>query len=170
MLDLRRSETEAVCAEVGLDPVRDPTNADPRFRRNRVRHEVLPLLDDVADRDVVPLLCRLADLARDDVALLDDLAGHLDPTDAGALSGAPLPLARRAVRAWLRPHLPGGQPPDAAAVTRVLSVASGEHTGTQVAGGIAVRRSGGRLRLDGAAGCGRPGPGDPDADRPTVDR
>ncbi len=169
LLDLRRSETEAVCAEVGLDPVRDPTNADPRFRRNRVRHEVLPVLGDVADRDVVPLLCRLADLARDDVALLDGLAGRLDPTDARELSQAPLALARRAVRAWLRPHLPGGQPPDAAAVARVLSVAAGEHVGTEVAGGVAVRRTGGRLRLEGA-GCGRSGPGRPDADRSPTDR
>lgn len=147
LLALRRSETEAICAEAGLEPVRDPTNRDPRFRRNRVRHEVLPLLGSVAERDVVPLLCRLADLARDDVELLDELAGALDPTDARAVAGAPVPLARRAVRAWLRPHLPGGQPPDAAAVARVLAVAAGDGAGTEVAGGVAVRRTAGRLRV-----------------------
>ena len=32
----------------GLVPVDDPSNDDPRFLRNRVRHELLPLLDDVA--------------------------------------------------------------------------------------------------------------------------
>ena len=54
LLRLRRAETAALCAAAGLEPVDDPTNDDPRFRRNRVRHEVLPLLDDIAERDVVP--------------------------------------------------------------------------------------------------------------------
>lgn len=148
LLELRRVDTEAVCAEAGLEPVRDPSNDDPRFRRNRVRHEVLPLLAHVADRDVVPLLCRLADLARDDVDLLDRLAADLDPTDAGDLTSAEAPLARRAVRTWLRPHLPGGHPPDSAAVARVLAVAAGDRSGTEVSGGVAVRRTAGRLRVE----------------------
>lgn len=156
LLELRRVDTEAVCAEAGLEPVRDPSNDDPRFRRNRVRHEVLPLLDQVADRDVVPLLCRLADLARDDVDLLDRLAADLDPTDARVLASSETPLARRAVRSWLRPHLPGGQPPDAAAVARVLAVAAGDRTGTEVSGGVAVRRSAGRLRVERPGRASRP--------------
>ena len=156
LLALRRHETHAICAELGLHPVRDPSNEDPRFRRNRVRAEVLPLLDDVADRDVVPLLCRLADLTRADGDLLDELSAALDPADARALATAPVPLARRAVRRWLRPHL-GGHPPDAGAVERVLAVARGEAVGTEVAGGVAVRRRGQRLLLV------------PPADRP-VDR
>ena len=52
-------------------PVEDPSNADPRHRRNRVRHEVLPLLDDVAERDVVPVLARQAGLLREVADLLD---------------------------------------------------------------------------------------------------
>jgi len=151
LLGVRRSETQAICAELGLDPVRDPTNDDPRFRRNRVRAEVLPLLDDVAERDVVPLLCRLADLARADAELLDRLAADVDPTAARELAAAPVPLARRALRRWLRPHL-GGHPPDAAAVERVLGVARGGAAGTEVAGGVAVRRSGQRLRVVDAHG------------------
>lgn len=149
LLALRRAETQALCAEVDLRPVRDPSNEDPRFRRNRVRAEVLPLLEDVAERDVVPLLCRLAELARDDTDLLAGLASGLDPADAAALSGAPAPLARRAVRRWLRALLPGGHPPDAAAVERVLAVARGDAVGAEVAGGVRVRRRHQRLRADG---------------------
>ena len=148
LLRVRRAETHALCADLGLAPVQDPSNGDPRFRRNRVRAEVLPLLDDVAERDVVPLLCRLADLARDDVDLLDDLAGALDPTDARALAAAPRPLASRAVRRWLRSLLPGGHPPDAGAVARVLDVAAGRATGTELAGGLRVSRRSQRLRVD----------------------
>lgn len=149
LLRVRRTETHALCGELDLTPVHDPTNADPRFRRNRVRAEVLPLLDDVAERDVVPLLCRLAELARDDVDLLDHLAGALDATDARSLAAAPPPLARRAVRGWLRDLQPDGHPPDAASVERVLAVAAGDAVGTQVAGGTRIRRRQQRLRADG---------------------
>src|SRR5206468_1328727 len=38
LLRLRRRETRALCDELGLVPVEDPTNADRAFRRNRVRH------------------------------------------------------------------------------------------------------------------------------------
>ncbi|GIT68641.1 MAG: hypothetical protein Ct9H300mP26_3280 [Acidimicrobiales bacterium] len=56
IIKLRRADTESVCQIFEWKPVEDPTNEDPRFRRNRVRHEVLPLLNEVAERDVVPLL------------------------------------------------------------------------------------------------------------------
>ncbi len=147
---LRRRETRALCAALGLDPVADPSNDDPAIRRNRVRHELLPLLDAIGSRDVVAVLARQADLARDDVVLLDALAAGLDPTDARALAAAPRPLARRAVRAWLRASGPGGaecHPPDSAAVERVLGVARGDAVACEVAGGWRVARTAGRLRL-----------------------
>ena len=37
LLALRRAETVALCADLGLDPLIDPSNADRRFLRNRVR-------------------------------------------------------------------------------------------------------------------------------------
>ncbi|HET9291364.1 MAG TPA: TilS substrate-binding domain-containing protein, partial [Actinomycetes bacterium] len=120
-------------------------------RRNRVRHELIPLLSAVAERDVVPVLARQADLARDDARVLDELAAALDPADARALAAAPPALARRAVRAWLRVAGPGGpehHPPDAAAVARVLAVAGGEAVACELAGGWRVARTGGRLRLE----------------------
>jgi tRNA(Ile)-lysidine synthase len=149
---LRRTDTEAVCADAGLDPVRDPSNDDPRFRRNRVRHEVLPLLSDVARRDVVPLLCRLADLAAADAALLGELARDAvpDPTDAASVAAAPRPLASRALRAWLRAATDDEQhPPDLAAVERVREVAAGLAVATDVGSGVRVARTAGRLRIDG---------------------
>jgi tRNA(Ile)-lysidine synthase len=145
LLGLRRRETRQLCAALQLDPVEDPTNTDPRFRRNRIRHELLPLIDSVAERDVVPLLVRSADLLGDDDRLLDELAGAIDPTDARALSAAPLPLARRAIRAWLSV---GGYPPDAAAVARVLDVATGIRAACEVAGVGRIRRSHQRLSIE----------------------
>ena len=60
------------------------------------------------------------------------------------------PLARRAGRRWLRGLQPEGHPPDAAAGDRVLAVAAGDATGTEVSGGIRVRRREQRLRVDGS--------------------
>ena len=70
LLEIRRRETHALCAAEGLTPVVDESNNDPAFSRNRVRHELLPLLGDIGRRDPVPLLCRLAEHAVDEVALL----------------------------------------------------------------------------------------------------
>lgn len=143
ILELRRTETNDLCSGLDIRPVVDPTNADPAYLRNRIRHELLPRLCEMAQRDVVPLLARQAKLLADDAALLGELAQSLDPTDAKAIARAPLPLARRAVREWLRDD----HPPDLATVERVLAVATGDVPGTDVGAGRAVRRSQGRLRL-----------------------
>lgn len=147
LLALRRAETRALCVELDVPVVEDPSNDDPAFRRNRVRHELLPLADDVAGRDVVPLLVRTASLVRDDAALLDRLAADLDPTDAAALAAAAPALARRALRRWLVSIRPP-YPPDAAAVERVLAVARGERRAAELPGGVRVARTSGRLRVE----------------------
>ena len=144
IIKLRRADTESVCQIFEWKPVEDPTNDDPRFRRNRVRHEVLPLLNEVAERDVVPLLIRAGEIADKDADLLDRLAQEIDVTDAAALATAPIALARRSVREWLR----GEHPPDLASVERVLQVARGEALGTEITGGRSVRRTNGKLRLE----------------------
>ena len=149
LLDLRRAETEALCAAEGLRPVVDPTNADLSLVRNRVRHEVLPLLADVAGRDLVPVLVRQAGLLADTADHLDAEAATLDVTDARALAAADPVPARLAVRRWLRAHDDEGHPPDAAAVERVLAVARGEARATDVGAGRRVERSSGRLRVVG---------------------
>ena len=146
ILALRRAETHGLCAALGLDPVDDPTNDDPCHRRNRVRHELVPLLDAIADRDVAAVLARQAELLRDDADLLDELASAVDPTDARALASAPRPLARRAVRRWLTTD----HPPDAATVERVLAVARCDAKACELPGGARVERSGMRLRRVGA--------------------
>jgi len=148
ILALRRDETRALCARLGLSPLDDPSNRDARHRRNRVRAEVLPLLDDVAERDLVPVLARQAELLREVADLLATQAELVDPTDARTLAGAPPALARAVVRAWLRGRDAERHPPDAATVARVLAVARGDAVATDVGGGWRVARSEGRLRLE----------------------
>lgn len=147
LLRLRRAETVALCAAEGIDVVEDPSNADSRFTRNRVRHEVLPLLDAISGRDTALLLARTADLIAADDHLLEDLAGVLEPTDAVAVAVAPVPLATRSLRRWLA-SAHGGFAPDAAEIARVLDVARGVATATELAGGARVARTNQRLRIE----------------------
>ena len=168
LLGLRRSETEAVCAAAGLEPFRDPSNDDLRFLRNRVRHQLLPLCAQLAGRDPVPLLARLADLAAQDAAFLEELSQGTvpDPAHAESLAAAPAPLGARAVRRWLRAEgatapTTGRRartgthyPPTLADVRRVLEVARGAAVATEIGGGWRVRRSGGRLSAEPPAPSG----------------
>jgi tRNA(Ile)-lysidine synthase len=64
LLGERRSTVRAVAQ--GWPTIEDPTNADPDQRRARARHDAIPALARLhpAEADVVPLLARLADLAR----------------------------------------------------------------------------------------------------------
>ena len=144
LLALRRAETVALCADRGLDPVIDPSNSDRRFLRNRGREEVLPLLCDVAKRDVVPLLLRTGELLRDDDDLLDELASAIDPSDALALAAAAAPLARRALRNWLAVD---GYVPDLATLNRALDVARGLATACELGGDRRLQRHRQRLEI-----------------------
>ncbi|MCY4629602.1 MAG: tRNA lysidine(34) synthetase TilS [bacterium] len=156
LLSLRRADTVEVCRLAGLVPVLDESNLDPAIRRNRVRHDVLPLLEEVFERDVTPLLCRHADLARETTEALDAAVAGLDPRDCAALAAAPRALARWALRRWItggRGVTPTGDrhPPDLAAVDRALAVALGEARAADVGGGRRGRRSAQRLHLEATA-------------------
>lgn len=166
LLGLRRTDTLEVCRLAGLTPVADESNLDPAIRRNRVRHELIPLLEEIFERDVAPLLCRHADLAREVTEALDAAVADLDPRDCAALAAAPRALARWALRRWITEG-PGiteacgpsagreQHPPDLAAVDRALAVALGEARATDVGGGRRVRRSARRLHLEPTAGTPR---------------
>jgi tRNA(Ile)-lysidine synthase len=155
MLGLRRADVRALVAARGLATVEDPTNADVRWRRAWIRHEVLPMLGQGSDRDLVPVLARQADLLRAESDLLDELGDDLlteagpDAPSTRVLRAAAVPIARRALRRWL-----GSPPPSAGDVERVLAVVRGECVAAQLTGGRGVRRSHGRLhRDDGPAGA-----------------
>jgi tRNA(Ile)-lysidine synthase len=47
LLRVWREATVAYCTALGMEPLDDPSNADLRFLRSRVRHEVIPALEAV---------------------------------------------------------------------------------------------------------------------------
>jgi tRNA(Ile)-lysidine synthase len=52
----------------------DSTNRNLRFLRNRIRHELLPMLEEKFNPEVAGLLAELSDRARDDEEVLEQLA------------------------------------------------------------------------------------------------
>ncbi len=158
ILALRRAETEALCAALGIEPFQDPSNDDPRFVRNRVRNELLPLLADIAERDPVPLLVRTADHARSLVDGVNELAGELDVTNTAVLRSAPPFIARAALRQWLRSA--DGHPLSTAALERVWDVVEHRAKACELSGGRRLSRTRGRLRLDHPSNSDQVTPGD----------
>lgn len=83
-LALRRADTRGICADLGLTPIEDPSNAADGgwvradggpLLRSAVRHTALPALVEALGPGVVPALARTAAQLRRDAELLEDLAG-----------------------------------------------------------------------------------------------
>ncbi|MEU4287101.1 tRNA lysidine(34) synthetase TilS [Kribbella sp. NPDC026596] len=109
LLDLPRATTAAACIASGLRPWHDPHNDDPLYTRVRVRHEVLPVLEEALGPGVIEALARTAGLLRADADALDVLAADLAETalrrtddevhcDIGMLEGEPAALRTRVLR------------------------------------------------------------------------
>jgi len=74
LLSTRRAQIDAYVLEHRLAYREDGSNASLEHRRNRLRHEALPLLAEIAGRDVVPLITRLGRIAERDESYLEDIA------------------------------------------------------------------------------------------------
>ena len=74
LLDVSRDDTVTACLVEGLDTWDDPHNQDPAYTRVRVRHTVLPVLEEQLGPGVAATLARTADQLRSDMDHLDDLA------------------------------------------------------------------------------------------------
>ncbi|MGB3484574.1 MAG: tRNA lysidine(34) synthetase TilS [Mycobacterium sp.] len=108
LLSIRRQDTEAACAELGLTPWQDPHNADPRFTRSRLRAEALPLLEEILGGGVAAALARTAAALQEDGDVLDALADDGwqrarsgDGLAVAELCGLPSAVRRRVIRLWL---------------------------------------------------------------------
>jgi tRNA(Ile)-lysidine synthase len=110
LLNWRRTDIDAYVKEHKLQFREDSTNRQGEARRNRLRHEALPLLCQIFDRDISPMIVRFGQLAeRDDEALNQmaqtllqqhlTLEGHLKITKP--LRGAHPALLSRILKSWL---------------------------------------------------------------------
>lgn len=149
LLAIARQETRALARELGLPFVDDPQNQSFRLRRNRLRHELIPHLEESYNPQLRSALRRTAALmAADDDALeglaarvpfvLDGEAVAIPSTLLGVLNEAVATrVVRRAVREIRGPHAGSHHE-----VTAVLEVAGRRRRGAELSGGIRVEREG----------------------------
>ena len=109
LLDSSREEVRRFVADRDIPFRDDASNADCEILRNRIRHELLPLLRDRFSPGIVDVLEREAAIARDDAEFLDAAAEEavarlIDRRDAAvhlrasSLLALPPAIARRVVR------------------------------------------------------------------------
>lgn len=70
LLEISRTEIETYCDEHGLQPRIDATNADTTYFRNRLRHELLPMLE-TYNPNIRAILRRTASVIAAEVEVLD---------------------------------------------------------------------------------------------------
>jgi tRNA(Ile)-lysidine synthetase-like protein len=154
LLGVRRGTTRQACADQGLPVWDDPWNADPAHTRARLRGEVLPLMEQVLAGGVAPALARTADLLREDLDALDELAAaelaRLADTDglpAREVGALPAAVRRRVLRGWLRTAgVPDVQAVHLHAVDALVTRWRGQGR-VDLPGGAGALRTSGRLVL-----------------------
>ena len=152
LLSVERHEIMDYLTDLDQDFVEDATNADTLFRRNAIRHEVVPLLKE-QNPNLAQTILRQSELLRRDAAYLDTLAkrafkhlrsdegglclsveelGHYDPAMASRIAALAIQAA-------------GGEA-EAVHIEQVLDIAESKDPSAQtMVPGLLVRREYDRL-------------------------
>ena len=77
LLCVTRAEIEIYCCSRNLQPRTDATNSNIDFKRNRVRHELIPLLRQQYNPALTETLCRTAEILADDHEFLGSYVERL---------------------------------------------------------------------------------------------
>lgn len=156
LLGFPREQTTAYCEERHLPWRDDPTNAEPSYARNRVRHGLARALAEVHPAAAQNVL-RTAELLRDEAEVLDKLvAAELDGANGSPRSSIALdrlaelpPALRRLVVQQLADRAAGR--PIAGAARHAEEVAALRRTGTamlDLGGGVRAIAERGVLRAE----------------------
>ncbi len=159
LLRVRRADVLAYLQELGQDVRHDSSNADLRFTRNRLRHELLPHLATHYNPAITTVLCSLAEQAAEvqqiETAAAAALLAAAERPRAGAeiildgrcLEAAPRHRLRELLRLlWRREGWPQGAM-SFAAWERAAAVARGEGVAVDLPGRVRVRRRGQMVRV-----------------------
>jgi tRNA(Ile)-lysidine synthase len=168
LLGIRRAQTRAACAALGLQAWADPQNQDPALARVRVRQHALPALEQDLGPGVAEALARTASMLRADAEALDlaaaaeagrlgGLASAIAPAGAGwdaeDLRQLPQAIRSRILRsAALAAGCPAGQLSHrhVAAMDGLVTSWHGQRP-ADLPGGVRCERRYGRLLLTGPA-------------------
>jgi len=167
-IESARADVRAYVEAHHLEFREDVSNQDPAIPRNRIRHELLPLLERRFAPGIVDVLDREAAIAREDAAYLDAVAAAAAARlisrvpdgvelDADALLGEPPAIARRVIR-LAQQSVAGERFVGFDAVEAVMRFAVSKSTGHLDLPGHRVNRRGGSLVLTKSHGREKPVP------------
>lgn len=153
LLGVRRREVEEYLRALGQEWREDSTNRDRRHLRNRVRHELLPLLEREFNPEVTHVLAETAEVARAEEEfwqqeverLLPEVCGGGTSLQLKPLLAQPLAVQRRLVRAALER---AGAGFDFRHGEEILRLAQRSKGALELAGGWRVVRGKGELRIE----------------------
>ncbi len=142
LLDLSKVELETYAQDVGVPFRTDATNASLAMPRNRVRHELLPLLRTKYQPGLNRTVLRAMKIARAEADLAGDLAAQWLKSKSPAFAKLPVAVQRRVIQSQL-PKL--GLPLDFELVEQLRETAGRPvNTGLNL---FAVRDAAGRVKL-----------------------
>ena len=155
LLSITREQTLQACSEIKFQPWNDPHNVNTDFSRVKVRHNVLPVMEENLGPGISAALARSAALFRDDADALDAIsletaAGlNLSDLDCQLLQTLPRAIRTRILRSAL--YLAGAPSGSISAdhITHVEALITSWHGqgALSLPGGVKVERISGRLSL-----------------------
>jgi len=149
LLGVWREEIDAYISANRVPFREDESNTDPRFTRNRLRHDAIPALNDAMNRDVRRSVWRAAEIlaAEDDfLAARPEVADSPAELEVPALRSLPLALQRRLVLRWLTER--GVESAGFDEVERVLGLLGDGAAKVNLPGDLCARRREKRIFID----------------------
>ena len=135
MIELSRARIEEYCRENNLQWREDRTNDDVTILRNRIRHQLLPLLEKDYNPKIREALARLSEITTDEEnwtqAEVEKVYAELNSPQRLALDffkQTHIALLRRVVRMWLTELRPNHYPPSLKHVDQLIHFMSEAET------------------------------------------
>gem|GEM_PF-3170989 len=108
LLTESKAEIDRIVKSLGVVPIQDESNDDQRFRRNAIRHSVLPAIDEIFP-EARSAISRFASIVAEEDAFLEQLAAaaleraitHEHQLNVASLLLEPTAIRRRIVAMWL---------------------------------------------------------------------
>ena len=155
LLGASAGELQEYAQALGLPIAVDESNSDESYRRNAIRHTVLPALERLAPGATINL-ARFAELAGEDSRFLDSIAmqeveagGNAAVIERGWVLELPLAIRRRVVQFWITAHAPFDLEVSLNRVDEVLRVAAVKDRPrkVEIGSGVSVEVTGDALSI-----------------------
>ncbi len=157
LLGTSRKQIEEYLTQRGLSFRCDPSNADLSYARNKIRHQLLPLLKKNYNPDIVTTLARTAEILRDEDDFLEEQISQVHASsvkqktnrkiilDINRLSDYHICLRRRVLRNILQQLLGKEGYPEFGQVEQLVQLAGSESGWIQIASELRAQRCGNLL-------------------------